>query len=63
MIHRKRYQEIKQIPEPRSFEMTQVNDSNNTLIITPELRVFVGKAGVPQCAGNNNREEILPFNT
>ena len=47
----------------RGFGMTRVNDSKNTLVITPELKTFAGKVGVPQCVGKNNREEFLPFNT
>ena len=43
--------------------MTRVNDSDNALIITPDLKTFAGKVGVPQCTGDNNREEFLPFNT
>ena len=43
--------------------MTRVNDSNNALVIAPELKAFAGKVGVPQCTGNNNGEEFLPFNT
>ena len=43
--------------------MARVNDSNNALVITPELKTFARKVGVPQCAGDNNREEFLLFNT
>ena len=43
--------------------MTRVNDSNNALVITPELKAFAGIMGVPQSAGKNNGEEFLPFNT
>ena len=57
-----KYIETNQIHDPRGFAMTRVNDSNNALVITPELKAFAGKV-VPQCAGKNNREEFLPFNT
>jgi len=33
--------------DPRGFGMTRVNDSNNALVITPELKAFPGKEGVP----------------
>ena len=46
--------------DPRSFGMTRVNDSNNTLVITPESKTFAGKVGVPQCAGKKSMEEISP---
>ena len=63
MLHRNKYQETYQVHDPRGFGMTRVNDSNNALVITPELKTFAGKVGVPQGAGDNNTEEFLPFNT
>ena len=63
MLHGNKYQEMHQVHDPRSFGMTRVNDSNNVLVITPELKTFARKVGVPQCTGKNNREKFLPFNT
>ena len=63
MPHRNKYQETNQIHDPRGFGMTQVNNTNNTLIITPELKAFARKVRVQQCTGNNNMEEFLLFNT
>ena len=63
MLLGNKYQETHQVHDPRGFGITRVNDSNNTLVVTPELKMSAGKVGVPQGAGKNNREEFLPFNT
>jgi len=38
---------MNQIHDPRGFGMIRFNDSNNVLVITPELKAFAGKVGVP----------------
>ena len=61
-LHGNEYEEMNKIHNPRGFEMIQINDSNDAVIVTPELRAFTIKVGVPHCAGKNNRKEFLPFN-
>ena len=63
MRHGNKCQETYQVHNPRSFGITRVNDSNNPLVITPELKTFAVKVEVPRCAGKNNREEFLPFSS
>jgi len=54
---------MQEIHDSRGLGVTRVYDGDDTFDIVPKLKAFACKLGVPQCTGDDDREELLPFNT
>ena len=61
MLHGNKYQETHHVHDPRSSGMTRVNDSNNTLVITPESKTFAGKVGYHSAQARKTWKKYRPF--
>lgn len=63
VLHRKEHEPPDQVHDAWYFGMPRIYNRHDRYIVTPELKAFPGKRGVPHGASDNDGKEFLLFDT